>query len=92
MLTNGPVLAVAALVAINFWTILRFRQDKRAARIGTRRVPERQLLGLALIGGSPGALLARHLYRHKTRKQPFSTLLWLIVAFQAAAILMLALR
>lgn len=79
--------AAFCLVAINLWTILRFRQDKRAARIGTRRVPERQLLGLALIGGTPGAFLARHLYRHKTRKQPFSTLLWLIAVAQAGAII-----
>lgn len=77
-------------MAINLWTILRFRQDKRSARIGTRRVPERELLGLALIGGTPGALLARHLYRHKTRKQPFSTLLWLIAVAQAGAIIAFA--
>lgn len=46
------------------------------------RIPEADLLWLAVIGGSPGALAARHLFRHKTRKQPLLTRLWLIVAAQ----------
>ena len=34
------------------------------------------------LGGSPAAFAARHLFRHKTRKQPFVTLLWLIALLQ----------
>ena len=52
---------------------------------GERHISESDLLGLALIGGSPGALLARHLFRHKTRKQPFSTQLFVILALQVGA-------
>lgn len=78
-------LILLLLLMVNFWTILRFWQDKCRARAGDRRIPEADLLGLALIGGSPGALLARHLFRHKTRKQPFSTWLLLIVALQLGA-------
>lgn len=40
-----------------------------------------------MIGGTPGAFLARHWFRHKTRKQPFSTLLILIAVIQAGAII-----
>jgi uncharacterized membrane protein YsdA (DUF1294 family) len=76
----------AALALLNLWTILRFWQDKERAIAGARRIPEANLLGLALIGGSAGALLARHLFRHKTRRQPFSTWLFLIVAIQAGAL------
>jgi uncharacterized membrane protein YsdA (DUF1294 family) len=76
-----------ALIGINLFTILRFRQDKMRAMAGERRIPEADLLGLALIGGSPGALIARRLFRHKTRKQPFSTWLFLIVALQAGALI-----
>ena len=76
-----------ALLAVNLWTILRFWQDKSRAIAGTRRVPEADLLGLALIGGTPGALLARHLFRHKTRKQPFSTWLMLIAVVQIGVII-----
>jgi uncharacterized membrane protein YsdA (DUF1294 family) len=58
-----------------------------ARRAGERRIPEAHLLGLALIGGSPGALMARRMFRHKTRKQPFSTWLFLIVAIQAGIVI-----
>lgn len=68
---------------INLWTVLRFYQDKKRAIAGSRRIPEADLLGLALVGGSPGAFAARHLFRHKTRKQPFSMQLMLIAAIQA---------
>ena len=68
------------LLLLNGWTVLRFWQDKQAAINGERRVSEGDLLGLALIGGTPGAFLARSRFRHKTRKQPFSTWLLLIAA------------
>lgn len=70
------------IVVVNAWTVLRFWQDKARAIAGDRRIPEADLLGLALIGGSPGAFAARHLFRHKTRKEPFSTQLMLIAAAQ----------
>jgi len=75
-----------AFLLVNIWTMLRFWQDKARARAGLRRIPEVDLLGLALIGGSPGAWLARRLFRHKTRKQPFSTQLAFITLLQAGAI------
>ena len=75
-------LAIPALVVVNLWTIMRFWQDKQRAIAGERRIPEADLLGLALIGGSPGALLARQLFRHKTRKEPFSTYLLVIPVLQ----------
>lgn len=83
-----PLLTVlAALLAVNLWTVLRFWQDKARARTGERRIPEANLLGLALIGGTPGAYLARRLFRHKTRKQPFSTVLLLIATVQVGLML-----
>ena len=74
---------LAALVLVNLWTMLRFWQDKQWAIRGERRIPEADLLWLAVIGGTPGALLSRHLFRHKTRKQPFSTYLHVICVLQA---------
>jgi uncharacterized membrane protein YsdA (DUF1294 family) len=77
--------AFAWVLAINLWTMLRFWQDKRRSIVGARRIPEADLLWLAFFGGTPGAFAARQLFRHKTRKQPFSLYLMLIAAIQAGA-------
>ena len=81
---------LSLLVVVNVWTMLCFWQDKRRAVAGERRIREADLLALALVGGSPGAFLARHLFRHKTRKEPFSTRLLVIAALQAGAAIGLA--
>ncbi len=70
------------LVAVNLWTLGTFRYDKQQAVAGGRRISEANLLLLAIIGGSPGAFAGRHAFRHKTRKEPFSTALQLIAAIQ----------
>lgn len=77
------VAALLALFLVNALTVWRFADDKARAIAGVRRIPETNLLMLAAIGGTPGAFFARHRFRHKTRKQPFSTRLWLITAMQA---------
>ncbi|MDO3381254.1 DUF1294 domain-containing protein [Gilvimarinus algae] len=61
-----------------------FALDKYKATRDYSRISEAQLLLLTLAGGWPGALLARHLFRHKTRKQPFRTLFWLCVIANTA--------
>ncbi|MGZ0072944.1 DUF1294 domain-containing protein [Sphingobium limneticum] len=84
--TIWTILILAALLPVNLVAFTLFAMDKRRARMGLRRFSERTLLLWALIGGTPGAVLGRHVFRHKTRKQPFSTLLWLIAAAQAMTI------
>ena len=69
------VVALFVLIVINGLTAVLFAVDKRRAINGDWRIAESTLLGVALIGGSPGAVWARQRYRHKTRKQPFTTLL-----------------
>lgn len=54
--------------------------DKQAAIDGGWRVRESTLLTLAFIGGSFGAITAQRLLRHKTRKEPFRTILALIAS------------
>ena len=76
---------ILLLLLVNLLTMFRFWDDKRRAAAGAWRVPESTLLGLAAIGGTPGALIACRLFRHKTRKQPFATLLLLTAALQAGA-------
>lgn len=75
------------LLAVNAWTYAAFGHDKRRAIAGGRRVPEANLLSLALIGGSPGAFAARQAFRHKTRKEPFSTILQVIAVIQVGGVI-----
>lgn len=82
---NAPTLAAALFGGLNFWTFAVYGYDKAQSRKGGGRVSERHLLTLAAIGGSPGALLGRRMFRHKTRKQPFVNYLKAIVALQAIA-------
>jgi uncharacterized membrane protein YsdA (DUF1294 family) len=76
--------AIFYLWAINTLTLLAFGWDKLRARRRKRRVPERRLLWLAALGGSPGAIVGRWIFRHKTRKSGFSAWLLTIVMVQAA--------
>jgi uncharacterized membrane protein YsdA (DUF1294 family) len=78
------------LLAVNAATYAAFAIDKRRALASAdrkvRRIPESRLLGLALMGGSPGAILAQQQLRHKTRKQPFARRLLAIIIVQLAAV------
>ena len=77
-------------VAINFAAFAAFGIDKMLARAGAWRISEARLLGLAFVGGSPGAYAGRRLFRHKTRKQPFSGELHAIAVLQIVALAALA--
>jgi len=66
------VLLVMALVGINAATVGLYALDKRAAkRRGARRIPERTLHTLELLGGWPGAWFAQRWLRHKTLKPSY---------------------
>jgi len=65
----------ASVVALAAFVI-----DKRRARRGSRRVPERWLHALSLMGGWPGSLVGIFLARHKSRKPRF-----VVITFIAAA-------
>jgi len=72
------------LVGISISAFTAFGWDKGRAIRGERRIAEKDLLGLALIGGTPGAYLGRWYFRHKTRKASFSGPLHLIALVQIA--------
>lgn len=82
----GPLLLewlIYCLIAINFVAFAAFGIDKWLAETGRSRISEAVLLTWAFLGGTPGAYAGRHLFRHKTRKQPFSNELHAIAALQA---------
>ena len=46
------------LIVINLDAFLLMRSDKRRAQQGRRRIPEATLFLVAVLGGSPGVMLA----------------------------------
>lgn len=72
-----PLALYAAMSAIAF---AAYAIDKRRAVQGGRRLRERTLHLLELLGGWPGALLAQRTLRHKNAKTSYQVAFWLIVA------------
>lgn len=81
-----PANIATYVVAINFAAFAAFGIDKMLAEARAWRISESRLLSFALIGGSPGAYAGRHLFRHKTLKQPFSNQLHAIAVLQTMAL------
>ena len=59
------------LIGINALTFIVYGVDKWRAVHNRWRIPEATLLGLAVIGGSVGALLGMKVWHHKTRHRKF---------------------
>lgn len=59
------------IVFINAVAYLVMSEDKRRARMGRDRVPEKTLFLLAAIGGALGIWIAMYRKRHKTRHLTF---------------------
>ena len=74
------------LLAINLSTFLLYGYDKFISSTEKLRVPEINLQTLALLGGSPAALIAQKFFRHKTIKGSFQIVYWLIVVGQVGLI------
>ena len=72
------------LVLVNVIAFTVYGADKRRAQKDRWRVPERTLFLLAIIGGSIGALLGMHVFRHKTRHWYFRVFIPLILLLQIA--------
>ena len=87
-LLTTPAGALAVwLIAINLVTFAVYGIDKRRARRGAWRVPEKTLFLLPLLGGSIGALLGMRVFRHKTKHWYF---VWGVPAILLAQIALAA--
>lgn len=74
-------------LAINFTVGFLYLWDKVISRNDKiTRVPELVLHILALLGGSPVALLSQKLFRHKISKKSFLIVYWLIVLLQVGVV------
>ena len=87
------------LLGVNLLTFLAYGIDKwKAVHNGhkakhlSRRMPEVSLLFLAALGGSPAALLAMRVFRHKTLHKKFRYGVPAILLVQLAIIIILAIK
>ena len=60
--------------------------DKFQARREGRRIPEKWLHGLELLGGWPGAHFAQQIFRHKTSKVGYRRIYWIIIISHIAIV------
>jgi uncharacterized membrane protein YsdA (DUF1294 family) len=78
----GYQVLTAYLVLVNAAALVLMLVDKQKAQRGAWRIPEATLMGVALIGGSLGAIAGMYLFHHKTRHLKFALGLPLILAVQ----------
>ena len=81
-----PEPLISWVITISLTTFIAFGFDKLSAMRHWLRMPEWELIGLALAGGTPGALVAMLVFRHKTAKLSFQWRFWLVVVFQVVLI------
>lgn len=69
-----PINIIGYLLAINLMGLLIMYIDKRKAKKGSWRIPEKTLLIIALLGGSVGTICGMYWFRHKTKKIKFTVI------------------
>ena len=82
--SGGWTVLLVWLAVINLLTFIVYGADKRRARKGKWRVPEKTLFLLPLLGGSIGALLGMRVFHHKTKHWYFVWGIPLILLAQMA--------
>ena len=80
------------LLLINAAGFLLMLVDKYKAKRNLWRIPEATLMGVAVIGGSIGAIAGMNLFRHKTKHAKFYIGLQVILALQIALVSLLVLK
>ena len=79
-----PQVLLVWLLVINVVTAIAYAWDKTQARRGGRRIPERRLFLLNVLGGFVGAWLVFFGMRHKTQHRSFwvvqsvATVAWVV--------------
>ena len=89
LLGRLPYGVLAVYLAVSGITFGIYALDKSAAKSGSWRTRENTLHILALSGGWPGALIAQHTLRHKSKKSTFRFMFWLTVMLNAGILIWL---
>lgn len=74
------------LCIINLLAFCLSGYDKSAAINNKRRIPEKTLFFIAIVGGSAGLYISMYFFRHKTKHLSFTIGVPLIIIIQAILI------
>lgn len=74
------------MLLVNVATFFTFGFDKDAAYKNKRRIPEKTLFMLIIMGGTIGGLLGMNVFHHKTSKTSFILTIGIIVILQIIAV------
>jgi len=85
-LTPEFIIGSTFFFLLNFLSFFLMAADKFRAGTGAQRFPEKLYFLLALVGGSPGIILGMKIWRHKTRKTSFYTVIGIIILLQITGI------
>lgn len=75
------------LIFVNLVGFYSMWSDKRKAKKGAWRIPESELMGIALLGGSVGSWLGMKKFRHKTKHPKFYIGIPVIIKWQMVCII-----
>lgn len=78
---------VIYLLIMNLFTFLMMGIDKKKAKKGRWRVPEKTLFILVALGGGIGGIAGMYVFRHKTKKMKFIIGFPLIIIMQIVVII-----
>jgi uncharacterized membrane protein YsdA (DUF1294 family) len=65
------IVVLSWIGVMSLWAFAAMGYDKRQAKRKGQRIPEKNLWGLALLGGGIGAYFGMQTFRHKTRHTSF---------------------
>ena len=80
------IAVITWLIIINLTAFAVFGIDKKRAKKGQWRIPEKTLFLSAILGGSIGAILGMYIFHHKTKHWYFQIGIPAIMIIQIAAV------
>ena len=89
---NYLILFLIYLLVINFYAVVITVSDKKLAKSGASRVPEKKLFITAALGGSLGMYITMRKIRHKTLHKRFMIGIPLIMAAQCVLIIFVLMK
>lgn len=89
---NYLILFLIYLLVINFYAVVITVSDKKLAKSGARRVPEKKLFITSALGGSLGMYITMRKIRHKTLHKRFMIGIPLIMAAQCVLIIFVLMK